>query len=118
MIPGDEKYSTRRFRGAARRNPVPPAAAAASVAGAALALLMVLAGCGAQHTGTAGGAGSSGQAASGPSGALTIEVTPAPGSSARHWTLQCGPTGGTLPGAASACTAIARASDPFGPGIR
>ena len=110
----------RRFRGAARRNRVPTAGAAgASVAGVALALLTVLAGCGTQHAGT-GGTGSPGpsgsaQAPGRPAASLTLQVTSASGSPARRWTLQCGPPGGTLPGAASACAAIARTSDPFGP---
>ena len=110
----------RRFRDATARNRVSPVAAAGvSLAGAVLALLTVLAGCGTQHAGTAGGTGGprpSGTAQSGqPKASLTIQVTQAPGSAVQRWTLQCGPTGGSLPGAASACAAIARTSDPFGP---
>ena len=102
------------------RNPAPPAAAtAAGLAVAAFCLITLLAGCGTQHA-AADGSGSrqqtgaphgSGQ----PAASLTIQVTPAPGSTARHWTLQCGPAGGSLPGAATACTAITHATDPFGP---
>jgi subtilisin inhibitor-like len=106
-----------RLQAAARRNPAAPAAA---VAGAVLALLAVLSGCGTQPAGTASGAGSarpssSAQAPGQQTASLTIAVTPAAGSAARRWTLQCGPSGGSLPGAATACTAISRASDPFGP---
>lgn len=99
-----------------RRNRVPPVAGAV-MAGVALALLTVLAGCGTQHAGTASGPGSPGpaQAPGQPTASLTIQVTPAPGSTVQRWTLRCGPAGGTLPGAASACAAIAHASDPFGP---
>jgi hypothetical protein len=97
------------------RNPVPPAPAA-GLAAASLALLTVLAACGSQHAGTAGGTGSPRPSrAAGPTASLSIRVVPVPGGTARHWTLQCGPAGGTLPGAASACAAIGRASDPFGP---
>ena len=107
----------RRFRGAAARNRVLPTTAC--LAGAVLAALTVLAGCGTQHAGTASGASTprpSARAQGGqPTGSLTIKVTPAPGSPARRWTLQCGPPGGSLPGAASACTAIARSSNPFAP---
>ena len=83
-----------------------------------LAALTVLAGCGTQHAGTAGGGSprpSAPAQAGQPTAALTIQVTAAPGSPARRWTLQCGPAGGSLPGAAGACAAIARSSNPFGP---
>jgi hypothetical protein len=94
--------------------------AAVATAAASLALLAVVAGCGTQHAGTANGTGTprpsgAAQAAGKSTASLTIQVAPAPGSSAQRWTLQCGPSGGTLPGAESACAAIARTSDPFGP---
>lgn len=50
-----------------------------------------------------------------PTASLTIQVTSSPGKSAQRWTLQCGPSGGNLPGAASACAALARTTDPFAP---
>jgi hypothetical protein len=47
--------------------------------------------------------------------ALTIVVLPGNGASAHHWTLRCGPPGGTLPHHAAACTKLARLKDPFAP---
>ena len=48
---------------------------------------------------------------------LSIDVYPngigQPGS--EHYTLRCGPVGGTLPHRASACLTLARLSDPFAP---
>ena len=32
-----------------------------------------------------------------------------------HWTLTCGPDGGTLPDPANACRQLSRAGHPFGP---
>ena len=95
---------------------------ARAAAGASLALLTVLgvlgvlAGCGTQQAGAVGRATPSAPAqAAQPTASLTIQVTQAPGSTAQRWTLRCGPPGGSLPGAPSACAAIARTSDPFGP---
>ena len=47
--------------------------------------------------------------------ALSIVLHPGDGASARQWTLRCGPAGGTLPHAASACTKLARLRNPFAP---
>jgi hypothetical protein len=47
--------------------------------------------------------------------ALTIAFHPGNGAPAKHWTLRCGPAGGTLPHAASACTKLAGLREPFAP---
>ena len=46
---------------------------------------------------------------------LSIVFHPGGGAPAKHWTLRCGPAGGTLPHAASACTKLARLRAPFAP---
>jgi hypothetical protein len=51
-----------------------------------------------------------------PAASLTIGVRPGPAYPTKTWTLRCGPTGGTLPRAASACKRLsAFAGDPFAP---
>jgi Subtilisin inhibitor-like len=45
--------------------------------------------------------------------ALTIAVSPGDGGAVKHWTLRCGPAGGTLPHAALACSKLARLKQPF-----
>jgi hypothetical protein len=47
--------------------------------------------------------------------ALSIVLHPGDGAAAKHWTLRCGPTGGTLPHAASACAKLLRSTNPFAP---
>ena len=47
--------------------------------------------------------------------ALTIVVSPGDGGTVAHWTLRCGPAGGTLPHAALACRKLARLDAPFAP---
>jgi hypothetical protein len=47
--------------------------------------------------------------------ALTIAFLPGNGAAAHHWTLRCGPAGGTLPQAAAACRKLAALDDPFAP---
>jgi len=47
--------------------------------------------------------------------ALTIVVSPGNGNPSKHWTLRCGPAGGTLPHAPRACTRLAALDDPFAP---
>jgi Subtilisin inhibitor-like len=37
------------------------------------------------------------------------------GSTARHWTLQCDPAGGTHPDPAAACQVLLKAKNPFAP---
>ncbi len=81
---------------------------AAAVAITAAALTAAPA-CGSQH---AGGGGS--QSSPRPS-SLTIAVRTSPQGTAHRWTLTCDPVGGTLPGATAACTALARAAEPFAP---
>jgi subtilisin inhibitor-like len=44
---------------------------------------------------------------------LTIAVSPGYGGAVQHWTLTCGPAGGTLPRAAAACTRLGRLKRPF-----
>jgi hypothetical protein len=58
-----------------------------------------------------------GSAAAPPTGRLTITVWPQgmEGSSARRWTLRCGPAGGTHPNPARACARLASISAPFRP---
>ena len=46
---------------------------------------------------------------------LSIVVSPGNGGTSRHWTLTCGPPGGTLPRPARACTGLARLRAPFAP---
>ena len=88
----------------------------AAVALAALALPAVA--CGGGADGTSGGGGTT--AAATPPAAetrLSIDVWPnGPGKAGkRSWTLRCGPTGGTLPRPARACTALATQERPFAP---
>jgi subtilisin inhibitor-like len=47
--------------------------------------------------------------------ALTIAFLPGDGAAAHHWTLRCGPAGGTLPQPTAACRKLAALSDPFAP---
>jgi hypothetical protein len=47
--------------------------------------------------------------------ALTITFLPGNGAGAHHWTLRCGPTGGTLPQPAAACSKLAAVDAPFDP---
>jgi hypothetical protein len=48
--------------------------------------------------------------------ALTIAFSPGNGATAHHWTLRCGPPGGTLPQPAAACRRLqAFSEDPFAP---
>ncbi len=46
---------------------------------------------------------------------LSIVVSPSGGDTMKHWTLRCGPPGGTLPHAAEACTKLYRLDTPFKP---
>jgi hypothetical protein len=87
-----------------------PVASAAFLA--ATATVLALAGCGSKQAAGAG-AGSPGPAQ--PSVSLTINVRPNPQARAQHWTLTCGPDGGTLVHPAAACAALARVPDPFAP---
>jgi hypothetical protein len=50
-----------------------------------------------------------------PKVSLDITVLGTPGTTARHWTLTCEPTGGTHPDAAAACIALLQAKSPFAP---
>ena len=47
--------------------------------------------------------------------ALSITFSPGNGGAAKHWTLHCGPPGGTLPKAAQACRSLAGLTAPFAP---
>jgi hypothetical protein len=47
--------------------------------------------------------------------ALSITVSASGGEPSSHWTLRCGPAGGTLPHAASACTRLLALERPFAP---
>jgi hypothetical protein len=46
---------------------------------------------------------------------LSIVFSPGDGGGGKHWTLRCGPAGGTLPQAASACRRLAGLEAPFAP---
>jgi hypothetical protein len=47
---------------------------------------------------------------------LTIAFSPGNGAAVHHWTLRCGPPGGTLPQAAAACRRLQDfTEDPFAP---
>ncbi len=84
-------------------------AGAAAVLGAVVALA---AACGGQSG--AGRPAGPGSGASKPTSSLMIRVTPAPGATARRWTLTCGSAaGGTLPHPEAACAVLAHAQHPF-----
>ncbi len=85
-------------------------APAAAAAVAAAAVLTLAAACGSQPAN-----GGTGASAARPSVSLTINVRPGPHAAMRHWTLTCGPAGGSLPGAVAACAALSRVKDPFAP---
>jgi Subtilisin inhibitor-like len=46
---------------------------------------------------------------------VIVEVTSRPGAKVERWTLQCEPTGGTLPDPAAACHELLTATRPFAP---
>jgi hypothetical protein len=46
---------------------------------------------------------------------LSIVFSPGDGAAAKHWTLRCGPAGGTLPRAAQACRRLMQLEAPFAP---
>jgi hypothetical protein len=50
-----------------------------------------------------------------PQAELWITVRDSPSSPVLHWTLTCGPDGGTLPGPARACWQLSQAGQPFAP---
>lgn len=50
-----------------------------------------------------------------PAVSLVVTLTARPGAKPVTWTLQCDPTGGTHPDAAAACSALAKAKNPFAP---
>ncbi|MGE5287341.1 MAG: SSI family serine proteinase inhibitor [Micromonosporaceae bacterium] len=87
---------------------------AAAVAAAVTALLLISA-CGSQHAGGSGSSNSSPSGSAKPSSSLTIQVRTSPQAAAHTWTLTCGPTGGSLPGASAACATLARVKEPFAP---
>ena len=60
-------------------------------------------------------AGSAGGSPAPPKVSLDIKVSGAPGTAAKHWTLQCDPAGGTHPDPAKACAVLLKAKDPFTP---
>jgi Subtilisin inhibitor-like len=65
---------------------------------------------------TAAPAGSAaGASPAAPKVSLDIKVTGAPGTAAKHWTLQCDPPGGTHPDPAKACATLLKAKTPFAP---
>lgn len=78
---------------------------------AAAATVLAVTGCGSKQ---ASGAGSS-PSPTPPSVSLTVSVRPNGHASAQHWTLTCGPAGGTLMHPAAACAALTRVPDPFAP---
>lgn len=75
----------------------------------AVAGLATIAACG---SAAAPGSGSSGSAPA-PKAALNITMQGAPGTAARHWTLHCGPAGGTHPHPAATCAALLADKNPF-----
>lgn len=60
-------------------------------------------------------AGSAGASPAAPKVSLDIKVSGAPGTAAKHWTLQCDPPGGTHPDPAKACATLLKAKTPFAP---
>jgi len=79
------------------------------LAGVATALMAVVAGCGAAAApGAQGGSGATAKVM------LKFDLTGGPGE-AKHWTLNCEPTGGTHPDPAATCAALLKLKSPFAP---
>jgi hypothetical protein len=74
----------------------------------AAASLIAVAGCG---TASSAGSGSTGKSAH---AELTVRLVTS-GSTLKHWTLRCDPTGGNAPDAAATCKALMRMEQPFSP---
>jgi hypothetical protein len=85
--------------------------------GTTAAVLLALAACGSNGRDTTTVQPSGQPSAAGTQ--LTVTVRQSPSAQAKTWTLTCGPTGGTLPQAASACAVLDKAAtshtDPFAP---
>jgi hypothetical protein len=84
--------------------------------GTMAAALLTLAACGnGRDTATVQPSG----APSAPHTKLTVTVRQSPSAKPQTWTLTCGPTGGTLPRATSACAVLDKSTashtDPFAP---
>jgi hypothetical protein len=77
---------------------------------AAAATVLALAGCGSRQA-----SGSGSPSPTKPSVSLTVSVQPNAHARTQHWTLTCGPAGGTLMHPATACAALTRVPDPFAP---
>jgi hypothetical protein len=74
-----------------------------------------LAACGSVAAPGGSGGPGSGSPAAAPKASLTITVTNGPDRKVSHWTLRCGPSGGTHPDAAAACAALLALKNPFAP---
>jgi hypothetical protein len=85
---------------------------------AVVAAVTVIAACGSTHT-SSGSAAAPGTTHAPPSAkpavSLVVTLTARPGAKPVTWTLHCDPTGGTHPDAAAACSALAKAKNPFAP---
>ncbi|HUZ52457.1 MAG TPA: SSI family serine proteinase inhibitor [Streptosporangiaceae bacterium] len=79
------------------------------LAGVATAVL-ALAGC--SSAAAPGGQGGTGTPAK---VMLKFNLTGGPGGQAKHWTLNCEPTGGTHPSPAAACAVLLKMKSPFAP---
>jgi hypothetical protein len=71
--------------------------------------------CGSQPAPSGATAPGSSTPAPAPKVSLDITVSTKPGVPAKHWTLRCGPAGGTHPDPAAACAVLAKAKNPFAP---
>jgi hypothetical protein len=76
----------------------------------AVAGLAAVAACGSV---AAPGSGSGSGSGAAPKGSLNITIQGAPGTAPRHYTLRCGPAGGTHPHAAATCAALLAIKHPF-----
>jgi len=84
---------------------------------AAAACAAVVTACGSASSGPSAGTSSPSGSPAGaaPKVSLSITVSSAPGSPAKHWTLTCDPVGGTHPDPAAACASLLRIRGPFVP---
>jgi len=71
-----------------------------------IAVAGLLAGCGTAAAPSGGSGGSAGSHASAAKATLTIKVTDKANGKVTHWTLRCGPAGGTAPDPAAACKTL------------
>jgi hypothetical protein len=74
-----------------------------------------VAACGSSHSASSATSATHPASSAKPAVSLVITLTARPGAKPVTWTLQCDPAGGTHPDAAAACSALAKAKNPFAP---